>query len=298
MKLYHAMKFAFRSLPVFWLLLLAACGRDGSTIVVGSKNFTESVLLAELIAQQIEARTGLRVERRLNLGGTFLCHQALVAGQIDVYPEYSGTALTAILEQPVQRDPKEVLRIVSEAYRERFAAEWLPPFGFNNTYAIVVREEDAQQRSLATLSDLARVSNEFGIGFMFEFSERQDGYRGLVETYGFTFRGEPRTMDLGLIYRALREKQIDVGVGSATDGLITALKMRVLDDDKHYFPPYDAAPVARAAALEQHPEVRQALDALGGLFTEQEMRETNYAVDGGQQPVADVVRKLRERKEL
>jgi glycine betaine/choline ABC-type transport system substrate-binding protein len=280
------------------LLWLAACGRDTSTIVVGSKNFTESVLLAELIAQQIEARTGLRVERRLNLGGTFLCHQALVAGQIDVYPEYSGTALTAILEQPVRRDPEEVLRIVSEAYRERFAAEWLPPFGFNNTYAIVVREEDAQQKNLTTLSDLARVSNEFGIGFMFEFSERQDGYRGLVETYGFQFRGEPRTMDLGLIYRALRERQIDVGVGSATDGLITALKMRVLDDDKHYFPPYDAAPIARTAALVEHPEVREALVALGGLFTEQEMRETNYAVDGGQQPVADVVRKLRERKGL
>jgi osmoprotectant transport system substrate-binding protein len=287
-----------RLLGVFLFLLLAACGRDGSAIIVGSKNFTESVLLAELIAQQIEAHTTLRVERRLNLGGTFLCHQALVAGQIDVYPEYSGTALTAILEQPVQRDPQEVLRIVSQAYGERFQAEWLPPFGFNNTYAVVVREEDAQQKDLKTLSDLARVSQDFRIGFMFEFAERQDGYRGLVETYGFTFRGEPRTMDLGLIYRALRERQIDVGVGSATDGLITALKMRVLDDDKHYFPPYDAAPVARTAVLDEHPEVREALAALGALFDEQEMREINYAVDGEQQPVADVVRKLRERKGL
>lgn len=286
-----------RSLVVV-LLLLTACGRDGASIVVGSKNFTENVLLAELVAQQIEARTALRVERRLNLGGTFLCHQALVAGQIDIYPEYSGTALTAILEQPVQRDPKEVLRIVSEAYRERFSAEWLPPFGFNNTYAIVVREEDAQQRSLTTLSDLARVSPEFQIGFMFEFSERQDGYRGLVEAYGFSFRGEPRTMDLGLLYRALRERQIDIGVGSATDGLITALKMRVLEDDKHYFPPYDAAVVARTSVLDEHPEVREALAALGGLFSEQEMREINYAVDGEQRPVADVVRELRQRKGL
>ena len=287
-----------RSLVVVLLLLLTACGQDGARLVVGSKNFTESVLLAELIAQQIEARTALRVERRLNLGGTFLCHQALVAGQIDVYPEYSGTALTAILEQPVRRDPQEVLRIVSEAYRKRFAAEWLPPFGFNNTYAIVVREEDAQQKNLTTLSDLARVSQEFQIGFMFEFSERQDGYRGLVETYGFSFRGEPRTMDLGLIYRALRERQIDVGVGSATDGLITALKMRVLEDDKRYFSPYDAAPVARASLLGQHPAVREALVALGGLFSEPEMREINYAVDGEQQPVADVVRKLRQQKGL
>jgi glycine betaine/choline ABC-type transport system substrate-binding protein len=285
-------------LCVFLLLLLTACGRDGSSIVVGSKNFTESVVLAELIAQQIEARTDLRVERRLNLGGTFLTHQALVAGQIDVYPEYSGTALTAILEQPVRRDPAEVLRIVTDAYRRQFHAEWLPPFGFNNTYAIVVREEDAEQKGLKTLSDLAAVSSQFVIGFMFEFSERQDGYRGLVETYGMSFKDEPRTMDLGLIYRALRDGQIDVGVGSATDGLISALKMRVLEDDKSYFPPYDAAPVAGAAALDAHPELRESLAALGGILTEQEMREVNYAVDGGQRPVKDVVRELRELKGL
>jgi glycine betaine/choline ABC-type transport system substrate-binding protein len=280
------------------LFVLAACGRDGSTIVVGSKNFTESVVLAELIAQQIEARTGLRVQRRLNLGGTFLCHQALVAGQIDVYPEYSGTALTAILEEPVRRDPAEVLRIVSAAYREQFDAAWLPPLGFNNTYAIVVRAEDAGQRRLKTLSDLAAVSDQFVIGFLFEFAERQDGYRGLVETYGMSFKDEPRTMDLGLIYRALRDGQIDVGVGSATDGLISALNMRVLEDDKLYFPPYDAAPVARIAVLDEHPGMREALAALGGIFNEQEMREVNYAVDGEQRPVADVVLELRERKGL
>jgi glycine betaine/choline ABC-type transport system substrate-binding protein len=255
-------------------------------------------LLAELIAQQIEARTALRVQRKFNLGGTFLCHRALVAGQIDIYPEYSGTALTALLEQPVRRDPAEVLRIVSEAYRKRFAAEWLPPFGFNNTYAIVVREEDARRRNLATLSDLARVSKDLVIGFMFEFSERQDGYRGLIETYNLTFRGEPRTLDLGLIYQALRQNQIDVGVGSATDGLIQALNMRVLKDDKHYFPPYDAAPVARAAALDEHPELRDALGALGGLLSEEEMRRFNYAVDGDQRPVADLVRELRQSKGL
>jgi glycine betaine/choline ABC-type transport system substrate-binding protein len=280
------------------LLLMTACGRDGSTIIVGSKNFTENVLLAELIAQQIEARTELRVERRLNLGGTFLCHQALVAGQIDVYPEYSGTALTAILEQPVRRDPEEVLRIVSAAYQEQFQAEWLTPFGFNNTYAIVVREEDAAQKGLKTLSDLAAISGQYVIGFMFEFAERQDGYRGLIESYGMSFKDEPRTMDLGLIYRALRDGQIDVGVGSATDGLISALNMRVLEDDKRYFPPYDAAPVARTAVLDAHPEVREALASLGGILNEQEMRKVNYAVDGEQRPVADVVRELRARKGL
>jgi glycine betaine/choline ABC-type transport system substrate-binding protein len=206
--------------------------------------------------------------------------------------------LTAILEEPVRRDPAEVLRIVSAAYREQFDAAWLPPLGFNNTYAIVVRAEDAGQRRLKTLSDLAAVSDQFVIGFLFEFAERQDGYRGLVETYGMSFKDEPRTMDLGLIYRALRDGQIDVGVGSATDGLISALNMRVLEDDKLYFPPYDAAPVARIAVLDEHPGMREALAALGGIFNEQEMREVNYAVDGEQRPVADVVLELRERKGL
>ena len=192
---------AFR-LGLIWLALfaLASCSPSDSVIVVGSKNFTESVLLGELLAQQIEHRTDLRVDRRLNLGGTFLCHQALRSGQIDVYPEYTGTALTAILKRPVEQDPDKVFETVSGAYRQEFAAQWLKPFGFNNTFAVVVRPEERLQ----TISDLAAVSKDRIIGFNFEFLERQDGYTGLIARYGLSFAAEPKTMDLGLLYRALR----------------------------------------------------------------------------------------------
>ena len=282
----------------FALLALASCSRSDSVIVVGSKNFTESVLLGELLAQQIEHRTALRVERRLNLGGTFLCHQALRSGQIDLYPEYTGTALTAILKRPVEQDPDKVLETVSLAYREEFAAQWLQPFGFNNTFAVVVRPEDGGPQPLRTISDLAAVSKDRTIGFNFEFLDRQDGYPGLVARYGLSFAAEPKTMDLGLLYRALRGGQIDVAVGSSTDGLIAAWNLRVLEDDLRYFPPYDAAPVVRVETLERHPRLGDVLADLGGLLSEKEMQRLNHEIDGRHRAVAQVVRELRRGKGL
>ncbi len=286
---------AFR-LGLIWLVLFAlvSCSPSDSVIVVGSKNFTESVLLGELLAQQIEHRTDLRVDRRLNLGGTFLCHQALRSGQIDVYPEYTGTALTAILKRPVEQDPDKVFETVSGAYRQEFAAQWLKPFGFNNTFAVVVRPEERLQ----TISDLAAVSKDRIIGFNFEFLERQDGYTGLIARYGLSFAAEPKTMDLGLLYRALRGGQIDVAVGSSTDGLIAAWNLRVLEDDLRYFPPYDAAPVARVETLRRHPRLRDVLGDLGGLLSEQEMQRLNHEIDGRHRVVAQVVRELRTDKGL
>ena len=287
-----------RMLIWFALLALVSCSRSDSVIVVGSKNFTESVLLGELLAQQIEHRTDLRVERRLNLGGTFLCHQALRSGQIDLYPEYTGTALTAILKRPVEQDPSKVLETVSLAYREEFAAQWLQPFGFNNTFAVVVRPEDTGPQPLRTISDLAAVSKDRTIGFNFEFLERQDGYPGLVARYGLSFAREPKTMDLGLLYRALRGGQIDVAVGSSTDGLIAAWNLRILEDDLRYFPPYDAAPVVRIETLERHPKLRDALAQLGDLLSENEMQGLNHEIDGRHRAVAQVVRELRHNKGL
>ena len=287
-----------RTLIWFALLALVSCSRSDSVIVVGSKNFTESVLLGELLAQQIEHRTDLRVERRLNLGGTFLCHQALRSGKIDLYPEYTGTALTAILKRPVEQDPDKVLETVSLAYREEFAAQWLQPFGFNNTFAVVVRPEDAGPQPLRTISDLAAVSKDRTIGFNFEFLERQDGYPGLVARYGLSFAREPKTMDLGLLYRALRGGQIDVAVGNSTDGLIAAWNLRILEDDLRYFPPYDAAPVVRIETLERHPKLRDALAQLGDLLSENEMQGLNHEIDGRHRAVAQVVRELRHNKGL
>jgi len=270
----------------------------GERIVVGSKNFTEQIILAELFAQQIEAHSAVRVERRLNLGGTFICHDALVAGKIDLYPEYTGTALTAVLKEPPQNDPSAVFRGVQEKYRARFNVEVMPPLGFNNTFAMIVRGDDAEKLHLRSISDIAPYTPKWRAGFGYEFMERQDGYRGWVAAYGLHFAGEPRILDLGLLYRALAEKQVDIVAGNSTDGVIASLHMVALDDDRHYFPPYEAVPLARRATLEQHPEVRDAIGALAGKISVDEMRRMNYAVDGERRDPADVVREFRKLKQL
>ena len=271
-------------------ILIVGCSDDSDSIVIGSKNFTENILLAELTAQHIENSTDITVKRRLNLGGSFLCHEALLSGAIDLYPEYSGTALTAILKLPVGQDPETVRETVVRAYRDRFQFEWMKPFGFNNTFAILVRGEDAEQSGLATISDLATVSESLTIGLGFEFLERQDGFSGLVEAYGLRFADEPKSMDLGLVFRALRDKQIDVGVANSTDGLIAAMNLTMLADDRRYFPPYDAAMVARSDSLSKFPELPGLLDALGGRLDEARMQELNHEIDGNHRPLEDVAR--------
>lgn len=281
------------------VLALASCrGSRASTVVVGSKNFTEQIVLGELLAQQIEAHTGLRVDRRLNLGGTFLCHQALLAGQMDLYAEYTGTALTAILGGKPSGDAAAVYRNVRDGYRDRFGLEVGPPLGFNNTFAIVVRGNDAAQLHLRTISDMVPHARQWRAGFGYEFMERPDGYRGLAQAYGLRFASEPHIMDLGLLYRALEEKQVDVVAGNSTDGLIAALGMVVLEDDRGYFPPYQAVTIVRGAALHEHPELRGTLDALGGKISEEEMRHMNYAVDGEQRDPSAVVRAFRSAHSL
>jgi osmoprotectant transport system substrate-binding protein len=289
-------------LCVFALLAMLAsggCGKHGEeTLVVGSKNFTEQIVLAELFAQQIEAHSALRVERRLNLGGTFICHDALVSGKIDLYPEYTGTALTAVLNDPLQKDPAEVFHRVQEEYRARFNVEVMPPLGFNNTFAMIVRGEDADNLHLRRISDVAPYAPKWRAGFGYEFMERPDGYRGWLAAYGLHFAGEPRILDLGLLYRALADKQVDLVAGNSTDGVIASLRMVALDDDLRYFPPYEAVPLVRRATLEKHPEVREAIGALAGKISVDEIRRMNYAVDGEHRDPADVVREFRKVKGL
>jgi osmoprotectant transport system substrate-binding protein len=284
----------FVLLVISALVMTAACGSHrADTIVVGSKNFTEQIVLAELFAQQIETHTNLRVERRVNLGGTLLCHQALVSGQIDLYPEYTGTALTAVLHQPIERDPSEVFDLVQTEYRKQFGVEVLPPLGFNNTFAIVVRGDVAAKFHLHTISDIRPHAPHWRAGFGYEFMERPDGYRGWAAAYGLHFRDEPRILDLGLLYRALTDGQVDVVAGNSTDGLIAALGLVALQDDRHFFPPYQAVPLVRRATLERHPEIRETLDQLAGRISEEQMRKMNYAVDGGHRDPAAVVREFR-----
>ena len=278
---------------------IAGCRRARpNTVVAGSKNFTEQIILAELLSQQVEAHTALRVDRRLNLGGTLICHQAMLAGQMDFYVEYTGTALTAVLGEPSSNDTEAVYRSVRDAYRDRFGFEVGPPLGFNNTFAIVVRSEDAQRLKLHTISDLVPHASRWRAGFGYEFMERSDGYPGLTRAYGLKFAAAPSIMDLGLLYRALKEHQVDVVAGSATDGLIIALGMVILEDDRHFFPPYEAVTILRGGALGQHPELRSPLDALGGKISEADMRQMNYAVDAQQRDPAAVAREFRRARDL
>jgi osmoprotectant transport system substrate-binding protein len=268
---------------------LAACSRQAA-IVVASKNFTEQDILGEIVAQQVERVTHLPVERRFHLGGTFVCHAALIAGEADVYVEYTGTALVAILKQPVVADPDSALARVRAAYADRFHAEWLPPLGFNNTFAMIVRQADAERLPSRTLSAAVAAARRWRGGFGYEFIERQDGFPGLARTYGLALAGAPKVMDLGLTYRALADSQVDLIAGNSTDGQIAALHLVALEDDRHYFPPYQAAPVVREATLRQHPEVRRALEALAGTMSDSVMRQMNYLVDVEHRDVQQVAR--------
>jgi len=280
-------------------LLLPSCSPSHSDrIVVGSKNFTESFLLGEIVAQQIETHTNLKVERRFYLAGTYICQQAILAGRIDVYPEYTGTALTAILKENASGVKEDVYRQVKREYERRFGLTLGPAFGFNDTFAMEIRGEDARRLNIRTLSQAAAFAPRWHAGFGYEFMERPDGYRGLATMYGLHFAEEPRIMDLGLLARALKDHQIDLAAGNATDGLIPALDLFVLEDDRHYFPPYEAAPVMREQTITQHPEVAQALAELAGKISDEEMQRLNYAIDGQRRDAKEVVHDFLRGKKL
>jgi len=269
-------------------LVLTGC-TSRPRIVVGCKNFTEQIILGEMIAQQIENKTHLPVERRFYLGGTYIAHQGILAGRIDIYPEYTGTALTAVLKLPTESDLKAVYDRVKSEYERRFQLTLGAALGFNDTFAIEVRGEDARRQHLEKLSQAAQFTPRWRAGFGYEFMERPDGYKGMVAAYGLRFAAPPRIMDLGLLTRALKARQVDLIAGNMTDGLIPALDLFVLEDDKHYFPPYEAVPVIREQTLAEHPEIRAALDELADKISDAEMRELNYAVDGKKRDVKEVV---------
>jgi len=282
----------------FSVTLLSCAPSRSNRIVVGSKNFTESFILGELIAQQIETHTNLKVDRRFYLAGTYICQQAILAGRIDIYPEYTGTALTAILKTQASSDRKKVYDEVKSEYERRFHLTLGPSFGFNDTFAMEIRGEDARRLNIETLSQAAAFTAQWRAGFGYEFMERPDGYRGLVAAYGLRFAEQPRIMDLGLLARALKDHQIDFAGGNATDGLIPALDLFALEDDKHYFPPYEAVPIIREQTVQEHPEVAAALAELGGKISDAEMQQMNYAADGQHRDTQDVVREFLRAKGL
>ena len=257
-------------------LLLAAACRDRGAIRVGSKNFTEQVILGEIAAQALET-AGLPVERRFDLGGTFVCHEALVSGGLDVYPEYTGTAFTAVLREKPVADPGRVRETVAREYARRWKIAWLPPLGFENAFALVMRGDEARRLGIARISDLAR-HPDLTPGFGYEFVERADGWAGLAAAYGLAFTARPREMDLGLLYSALEQRRVDVVAGNSTDGLIAAMDLAVLQDDRRYFPPYEAAFLVRDA-VGRDVRVRRALERLSGTISADAMRRMNAAVD-------------------
>jgi glycine betaine/choline ABC-type transport system substrate-binding protein len=274
-------------------IVVATLGRaPNDAIRVGSKNFTEQVILGEIIAQTIETRTSLRVERRLNLGGTFICDRALRAGDIDAYVEYSGTAQSAILHDPPDTDPRRVLAAVRARYADA-GITVLDPLGFENTFAMLVRGDDARRLGLKTISDVATKTTGWRAGFGYEFLQRADGYPGLARIYGLRFGAPPTAMDLSLIYRALANRQVDFIAGDATSGLVEAYGLVMLEDDRHYFPPYDAVPLVRSAVLLAHPPLRDALASL--RMTLADMRRMNHAVDAEHRDPADVAREFLKR---
>jgi osmoprotectant transport system substrate-binding protein len=277
------------------LFALGSCATNQSKkIIVGSKNFTEQSILGELLAQHLE-RSGLAVDRKLYLGGTLICHSALVAGGIDLYVEYTGTAYTAILKKKPISDPGEVYRQTRDAYRSQFGVELTEPLGFDNRFVILIRGETARRLKLNTLSEAAAFTPQWKAGFGSEFIEREDGFRRLASTYNLKFAEAPRVMDLGLSYRALAEGKIDLIAGDATGGLIDSLDLFILKDDKGYFPPYEAVPFVRSQSLERHTGLRQALAALGGRISDADMRRLNLAVEGERRDMREVVREFLDR---
>jgi osmoprotectant transport system substrate-binding protein len=266
--------------------------------VIGAKNFTEQVVLGELLSQEIEAKSKLSVERRFYLAGSYICNQALIAGRIDGYVEYTGTALTAILKQPLNRNPEAVLDTVRRLYAQRYNVTVGPPLGFQNTFAMVIRGDDARRLHLTTLSEAARYTPQWRLGVGYEFQQRPDGLPGLSAAYGLKFAEPPRAMELGLLYRALNARQVDMIAANSTDGPIVEFGLTVLEDDKHYFPPYQAVPLIRDEALREWPQIQVALNALAGKITKENMQAMNEAVDGEHRDPAVVVREFRQKKGL
>ena len=280
------------------LALCTGCASPRNRVTVGSKNFTEQLILGEILQLSLAAACHQSVEGRFYLAGSYICQQAILAGRIDTYVEYTGTALAAILKEPATGDAAAVFQEVRRQYRQRFSLDVMPPLGFNNSFAMVMRADDARRLGVKTLSQLAPVAPQLRLGVGYEFLERQDGYRGLVRTYDLQFAEDPRVMDLGLLYRALQNRAVDIVAGNNTDGLIAALGLVVLEDDVHYFPPYDAVPIVRPDLFQKCPQAQNTFASLAGRITADQMRAMNYAVDGQKKDATVVAQEFLNSSKL
>jgi osmoprotectant transport system substrate-binding protein len=280
------------------LASLTACNPPRSSrLTIACKNFTEQVLLGELLAQEVEAE-GEQVDRRFYLAGSYIAHQALTSGRIDAYVEYSGTALTAVLKQPLDTDPARTFATIRRIYEQKYKITVAPSLGFENTFALIVQADDARFAGIRTLTQLTPLASTLRLGTGYEFQSRPDGLPALQHTYNIAFNDRPRVMDLGLLYRALAAHQVDIVSGNSTDGAIPAMHLRAIEDDRHAFPPYEAVPLVRDDALQRHPALRRALMKLAHCVTAEEMQALNHEVDGLHHDPADVIRHFRLIKHL
>lgn len=276
-------------LVLILVTIFAFVGCSGSnTITVGSKDYGENILLGEIFAQLIEAKTDLKVHRKLNMGGTFVNFNAMRNKQLDIYPEYTGTALTATLEMDVINDPTESYNVVKDEYLKRYDIVWLEPLGFNNTYTLAITPEVAAQYPMETFSDLAAYAPNLVFGAEHEFFDRQDGFDGLIAEYGLNFKGEPLKMVVALKYQAIGQGDMDITDAFSTDGQLQQFNLKVLEDDKGFFPPYHAAPIIRKATLDAHPELEEVLNLLAGRIGDERMAALNYAADVEGRPTEEV----------
>lgn len=292
--------FSLFLLSIALVVALGSCQPQTSTIgrsnlVIASKGFTEQDILQELLAQHIEHQTNLTVDRRRLVG--FVSHKALLSGDIDAYVEYTGTAYTGIFKQPTISDPQEVYQRLQSLYAKQEIVV-MPSLGFENTFAMVIRGQDAQKYQIKTLTQAAQYTPQWRAGFGYEFLEREDGFQGLAKTYNLQFSQQPQIMDLGLIYRALVQNQVDFIAGNSTDGQISRLGLVILHDDRFYFPPYEAVPLIRQETLQKYPKLQAAIAQLSGLISADEMRQMNYLVEGELQDVKVVVKNFLQSKHL
>ncbi|MFZ5634788.1 MAG: glycine betaine ABC transporter substrate-binding protein [Bacillota bacterium] len=293
--------FVLLALVLTMALLFAGCSGGGGTaggkgkIVVGSKNFNENIILGEMLAQLIEAKTDLQVERKLNLGGTLVCFNALKKGDLDLYPDYTGTGLMAILKQPVETDPDKVYNYVQKEYNEKFKIKWMKPYGFNNTYAVAVRQETAEKHNLKKVSDLVPLAGNMVFGAEQEFFNRPDGYDGMIKAYGLKFK-EHKSFETALKYQATAQKKIDVTDAFSTDGELITYKLKILDDDKKFFPPYFCTTVVRMDTLKKYPDLEKTLNLLAGKISDDEMQQLNYQVAEKKREAGEVVKEFLQKK--
>ena len=278
--------------------ILAGCGQSSDKITIGSKNFTENMVLGEIFTQLIQAKTDLKVSYKENLGGTMVCFEALKKGDLDIYPEYTGTGLTAHLKMDVINDPDRVYAIVKKEFAERFKIHWLNPLGLNNTYAVAVKESFADKNNITKVSQLAPLSSNLKFGAEHEFFDRQDGFDGMIRAYGLRFKGEPLKMDVALKYQAISEGKIDVTDAFSTDGQLIRYQLKVLEDDENFFPPYYAAPIIREQTLKKHPELKEVLNLLADKIDDAQMQQMNYQVECEKKAIKDVARDFLVQKGL